>query len=167
MAANNGGNAVEVKKAESSLPTLADFFEWEPYDFMKFRPSLRSFFDWPTFFKTAASPAASAFSFDVDLKQKDGKYVAECSLPGFKKDDIDIQVRGKSVTVSAKTQGETKEERADYVYRERHTGEYHRTISFPVDLDPKKVEASYKDGILEITVPAALQTRPEKIEIKG
>jgi len=167
MAANNGGSAVEVKKASSTLPTIAEFYESNPFDFMTFRPGFRSLFDLPTFFSTAAAPSTSVFSFDVDLKQRNGKYVAECALPGFKKSDIDIQVRGKAVTVSAKTQAETKEERADYVYRERRTGEYHRTISFPIDVDPKKVEASYKDGILEISVPAPTQAKAEKIDIKG
>ena len=166
MTANNGGTVLEVKKAENKVPSFADLFQWDPFEFMKLRPSLRSAFDWPSIFGTAL-PATNGYSFDVDLKQKDGKYVAECSLPGFKKGDIDIQVRGNAVTVSAKSEIESKEERADYIYRERRTGEYYRTISFPADVDPKKVEAAYKDGILEITVPAPSQPKTERVEIKG
>lgn len=166
MAANNGGTAVEIKKFEEKLPAFPDAFQWDPFhELMRLRPSLRSLYDWPSFFAT--TPAVRGYGFDIDLREKDGKYIAECSLPGFKKGEIDIQVRGNNLTITAKSQGETKEQAANYVYRERHRGEYCRTMAFPEPIDPKRVEAFYKDGILEVFVPMTQQPKTEKVEIKG
>ena len=168
MSANNGGTAVEIKKIEERLPAFPDHFQWDPLaELMRYRPSLRSLFEWPTFFGTSLPAAVRGYGFDIDLKERNGKYVAECALPGFKKGEIDIQVRGKNVTITAKSQGETKEQSANYVYRERHHGEFCRTMAFPEPIDPKQVEAVYKDGILEVSVPMTLYTKTEKVEIKG
>jgi HSP20 family protein len=158
---DGGATALRVRKAEEDSPA-----RWDPFDTLLGLRPFRPLFNWPGYFDTMV-PRAAGLSFDVDLKQKDGKYVAECALPGFKKDDIEVEVRGNGVTVTAKTSTEKKEERADFVYRERYRGDYRRTIAFPSDVDPKDVTAVYKDGILEISVPAPTQPQSKKVEVKS
>lgn len=166
MSTNNGGSAIEAKKAEDRLPVFPDLFQWDPFaELVRFRPNLRSLYEWPSTFSMA--PAHSGYGFEIDLKEKDGKYIAECALPGFKKEEIDIQIRGKNLTITAKTHGKIEEKTATYVYRERHHGEFCRTLAFPEPIDPKSVEASYRDGILEVTVPMTGQKAAEKVEIKS
>lgn len=165
MSANNGGSAIDVKKIEEKLPRFPDVFGFDPFaEFVGFRPSMRPFFDW-----AASLPGSGArgSAFDIDLKEKDGKYIAECALPGFKKDEIEIQVRGKNLTISAKTEGKSESKAATYLYRERHQGAFCRTIAFPEAIDPKQVEAIYRDGILEVSVPMTQQKPAQKIDIKS
>lgn len=150
MSSTNGGSGIEIKKADDKLPAFPDLFKWDPFaEFAGFRPSLRG------------------YGFDIDLKEKDGKYIAECALPGFKKDEIEIQVRGKNLTITAKTSGKVDEKSATYVYRERHRGEFCRTLAFPETIDPKLVEAVYRDGILEVSVPMSQLKAAQKIDIKS
>jgi HSP20 family protein len=165
MSANNGGSAIDIKKVDEKLPRFPDMFASDPFfEFMGFRPNFRPFFDWAASFPLSGH---HGFAFDIDLKEKDGKYVAECALPGFKKEEIDIQVRGKNLTITAKTQGKTESKAAAYLYRERHQGEYCRTLAFPEAIDPKQVEAFYRDGILEVSIPMTQQKPAQKIDIKS
>jgi len=166
MSTNNGGSAIDIKKVEEDRPASSDPFRWDPFsDLMRFRPSLRSLYEWPVSFPVV--PAIRGYGFDLDLKEKDGKYIAECALPGFKKEDIDVQIRGKNLTITAKTHAKTIEGNATYVYRERHHGEFCRTLTFPEPVDARAVEATYRDGILEVVIPMARPTSPEKITIKS
>lgn len=166
MSTNNGGTAIDVKNREEARAAFPDRFQWDPFaEFMSFRPNLRSLFEWPATFPPAS--AIRGYGFELDLKQKDGKYIAECALPGFKKDDIDVQIRGKNLTITAKAHAKSIEETETYVYRERQRGEFCRTLTFPEPVDAKAVEATYRDGILEVKIPMKQPTTPEKVAIRS
>ena len=103
----------------------------------------------------------------LDLYEKDGKYVVDVSVPGLRKEDIDIEIADNRLTISATRQEEKQEDKTRYHYREVRRGGFSRTVSFPQDIEADKVTANYKDGILQVTVPLSKQLAAKKVAIQG
>ena len=110
-------------------------------------------------------------NFDVmkcDVYEKDGAYHIEADIPGFKKDEISVDCEDGYVTISAEknTENEEKDENKKYIKRERFYGKTVR-IFYVGDVDSDKIQAEYKDGMLELVVPKEEKLPNKKsIEIK-
>jgi HSP20 family protein len=106
------------------------------------------------------------FSPAIDLYETENEYVVEAELPGLKQEEINVHVEDDVLTIS----GERKRERQirkENLYRaERFYGKFERSISLPKDADKENIKASYKDGVLKITIPKKEETKPKKIDIK-
>ncbi|MEP0846789.1 MAG: Hsp20/alpha crystallin family protein [Phycisphaerae bacterium] len=91
--------------------------------------------------------------------------MAEAEVPGLTMDDIEVFVVGNELTIKGNRRppAETK---ATYHRQERGTGEFTRVVTLPVDVDPDKVEATLKNGVLLITMPKAEQARARKIAVR-
>ena len=115
------------------------------------------------FFNTV--PTVSAFRTDV-IDTGDA-FKLEAELPGFKKEDIKIDIENDCLTISAERKSETKDEKDNYVKRERVYGSFSR--SFDVSgINVDGIEAAYTDGILTVTLPkkAAEVPASRRLEIK-
>ncbi len=110
-------------------------------------------------------------NFDVmkcDVYEKDGAYHIEADIPGFKKDEISVDCEDGYVTISAEknTENEEKDENKRYIKRERFYGKTVRKF-YVGDVDSDKIQAEYKDGMLELVVPKEEKLPNKKsIEIK-
>ncbi len=104
---------------------------------------------------------------NIEVYDKGDKLVVRAEVPGIKKDDLDISVSGDMLMVSGerKTQSEVKEE--DYFRSELSYGKFARSIELPATVDPDRIEATYDNGILEITMNKTEEAKPRKIEIKA
>lgn len=113
-----------------------------------FSPFLKNFFN-DDFFSTFNGLQGS---FKVDLKETDENYLVEADLPGIEKDAIDIEFNNNYLVISAKRNETIEDKKENYVRRERHYGEFKR--SFYIDnVDESKIDASFSDGVLKITLP--------------
>jgi len=101
----------------------------------------------------------------VEVYEKGDNFVVRAELPGMKKEELDISVLGDTLTIKGerKTESEVKEE--DYYRCELCYGKFSRSIALPTAVEAGKVEASYENGILEITLPKAKEAKPKKIEV--
>lgn len=101
----------------------------------------------------------------ADIFAEGDKLVIEAELPGFDKDEIKIKVNDKQLTISAQRK-ETNEERAEnYIRRERSLSQVCRT--FMVDnLDADKIQATFENGLLRLTVPTPQELQPKVKEIR-
>lgn len=110
-------------------------------------------------------------NFDVmkcDVYEKDGTYHIEADIPGFKKDEISVDCEDGYVTITAEknTENEEKDENKRYIKRERFYGKTVRKF-YVGDVDSDKIQAEYKDGMLELVVPKEEKLPNKKsIEIK-
>lgn len=110
-------------------------------------------------------------NFDVmkcDVYEKDGAYHIEADIPGFKKDEISVDCEDGYVTITAEknTENEEKDENKRYIKRERFYGKTVRKF-YVGDVDSDKIQAEYKDGMLELVVPKEEKLPNKKsIEIK-
>lgn len=104
----------------------------------------------------------------IDLTEQSGSYAVKAEIPGVKKDDIDVRVDGNTVTISAEVKSE-KEEKGKggrVLRRERQEGYASRSFTLACPVDEGKVEASYKDGILALTLPKMADTTSKRIAIQ-
>ena len=107
-------------------------------------------------------------AFRTDITEKDGKYVLEADLPGFKKEDISVDIDKDCLTITAEHKREDKEENADsYIRRERFYGSYTRSFNVK-GIDTEAITAAYNDGVLTLTMPKKEPEVPaaRRLEIK-
>lgn len=104
----------------------------------------------------------------IDLSEQDGSYALKAEIPGVKKDDIDIRVDGNTVTISAEVKSE-KEEKGNggrMLRQERQEGYTSRSFTLACPVDEDKVQATYKDGILALTLPKKADTSTRRIAVQ-
>lgn len=130
----------------------------------------RGFDMWP-FSRRESGPfewRTGAFSPSVDVRDEDNRVTIEAELPGMTEKDVEVSLSADSITIRGEKKKETEEEEKNYYRVERSYGSFERTVPLPVDIEPDKVEAKFKNGVLSITLPktkeALAQTR--KIPIK-
>jgi len=102
----------------------------------------------------------------VDVIDRDDEVVVKAELPGVEKKDLDVSVTETSVTIKGTTSHEEKEEKGDYYRCEISRGAYARTVALPSYVDADKAKASFKDGVLELTLPKVEKSKRRSIEIK-
>ena len=93
-------------------------------------------------------------AFRTDIKKQDGNYILEAELPGFKKEDISIDIDKDCLTISAVHKSEENEDDKDkgFIRRERYYGSYSRSFNIK-GIDADAISASYNDGVLTLTMP--------------
>ena len=88
-------------------------------------------------------------------------------LPGIEAKDVSISVLGNQLTIEGERKQEEKKEEKDYFYRELSYGKFSRTMTLPEGVDANAVKASYKNGVLEVTVPTPKQLESKKIQVEA
>jgi len=103
----------------------------------------------------------------IDVTEKDDHFLVHAEVPGCKPDDIDISVSGNILSISGEKKQQEEVKEKGYYHAERVFGSFRRDLTLSGDLDPNKIEATYKDGILNIKVPKSEKAKPVKIKVKG
>ncbi|SEM25302.1 HSP20 family protein [Roseovarius azorensis] len=103
----------------------------------------------------------------VNMWLGDDSVVVTAEMPGVGKDDIDLTVRENTLIISGKRNPSTDDDDAAWHRRERPSGEFSRSIRLPLRVDPDKVEARAKNGVLEIEMGRPDAERPRKIKVKA
>jgi len=139
---------------------------WRSLDrFANLRDEINTFFEGPSW--PAATRQAQLFNGwtpALDLYQTTDDVVALVELPGMRKEDIEISLHDGTLTISGERNSETAE--GDKTVRtERFVGKFRRSVSLPTRVDANKVNATYKDGILTITLPKAEEVKPKQIQV--
>jgi HSP20 family protein len=107
------------------------------------------------------------FSPALDVKETKDAYIVQADLPGVDKQDIKVSVEEGVLTLSGSRKAEHQEENADKTWRrvERRWGAFERSLRLGRGVDPSKVAAEYKDGVLSITVPKSESALPRVVEV--
>lgn len=108
-----------------------------------------------------------AFAPALDVTENDNEYRVRADLPGVKKEDLDISIQDGVLTINAETKYEDKEKKEGRVIRqERRFGKFVRSMRLGDSIDVDKVEAEYRDGVLNLVLPKAEEVRPKRIDVK-
>lgn len=102
----------------------------------------------------------------VDIIDRDNEVVVKVELPGVDKDNVEVSISDNMLSLRATTHHEKKEEKGHYFRRELSRGECQRTVRLPGQVDGDKAKASFKDGILEVTVPKAAGSKRQSIKVE-
>jgi HSP20 family protein len=103
------------------------------------------------------------FSPTVDIEEKENAYLVTADIPGMKKEDIKVDLSNNVLTISGER---TFESKGDRKYVERSYGKFQRSFSLPMQVMADKIEASYHDGVLHMTLPKAEGSRSRAIKIQ-
>jgi len=139
---------------------------WPSFDrWASLRDEMNSLFELPSMGDLARQTQLfGGWSPALDLYQNNDNVVAVLELPGMRKEDIDISLHDGMLTIAGERQISSGEgENAERT--ERFSGKFRRSISLPTRVDAGKVNATYKDGILTVTLPKAEEAKPKKVEV--
>jgi HSP20 family protein len=103
----------------------------------------------------------------VDVTENENDIVVKAEVPGCKADDIDISVHGNTLTISGEKKAEQEKKEKGFYHLERSYGSFRRDLTLPTDVDPTKVDAACKEGVLTITLPKAERAKAVKVKVKG
>lgn len=119
---------------------------------------LRSLLD--DFFSDSLFPSVfnSAHPIKADVRETDKEYIIDAEIPGAKKEDIKLDLRDDTLTIMVQQNAETKEEKENYIRRERRYGSYSRSF-YVENVKQENVTAKYNDGILSVVLPKAEPTK--------
>jgi HSP20 family protein len=102
----------------------------------------------------------------VDVMQTPDKIVVKADLPGVSKDDLKISIEDSHLTIKGERKKEEEVKEGEYHRVERVYGSFERTFELPATVEADKVEAAYKDGVLEVTLPKKPEAQPKQIAVK-
>lgn len=102
---------------------------------------------------------------DMDVYEKDGKIVMQVDLPGMKREDIDVSVEGDMLVVRGHREEEKETKEEDYHRSERATGTFMRSIRLPEGTNSDAIQATYKEGVLEVSVPQPATPEPKELKV--
>jgi HSP20 family protein len=103
----------------------------------------------------------------IEVFEKEDKFVVKAELPGMKEEDIDVSVIGDTLTIKGERKAESEVKEEDYYCCERSYGSFSRSIAVPLNVDTKKIDASFEDGVLEVSLPKAPEVKPKKIAVSA
>ncbi len=103
----------------------------------------------------------------IDIREREHDYLVSADMPGVKKDNIDVQIENGVLTVTGEVERNSEEKEGERLLRqERYYGKYVRSLRLGKQINSDKIEASLKDGVLELTLPKAEEVKPKKVAIK-
>jgi len=105
--------------------------------------------------------------YGVDVREDGDHIFVEAELPGFKKDEVDINIENQTLTISAehKEHTESKGDKSQWLLRERRYSRFHRSFSLPSTVDPQSVQAKLNEGVLTVTLSKREESKPRRINV--
>ena len=111
-------------------------------------------------------PGTRTWSPAIDVVETADAIVLKAELPGLTKDDVDVEVDDSVLTISGERQFKETVEEGRFSRIERPYGTFSRSITLPQGVKSDRIAASFRDGVLEVTVPKAEEVRPRKVSIE-
>jgi HSP20 family protein len=163
--------AAEVKKGAELAPysvqrdfdKMIERFEREFEDFWQGPPRMRHWMQWRHEFPIM--PFGETMLPSVDLEDRGKDYSLTVDLPGFNKENIEIEVANDSVIIHAKKTAAEEEKKRNYVRRERATQTYYRRIQLPEKVRSEDAKASLNNGILEVVLSKKEPKETKKLTV--
>ena len=110
-----------------------------------------------------SSASLSRWNPAVNVYQDKDQFIVVAELPGLKKEEIEISLHDDTLTISGERKREGSSEQG--LLTERFYGKYQRSLTLPTAIDPDKVKASYRDGLLQVVLPKAEEAKSKQIEV--
>ncbi len=142
-----------------------ELVRWEPVtEFGNIRSVFNDLFE-DNMGRAAAQASVSQGYPAVDVLESKDSYLIRAELPGMKREDIKVEVKDGTLVLSGERKSEKPAEGVEYRHIERVAAKFWRSFSLPETVKQDGIEATYKEGLLEIRVPKAEEAKPRQIEI--
>jgi HSP20 family protein len=153
----------------ANLAARDPFFQ-ELFDFRRdFDRVFNRFLSWPSGRHEDRSSLMSNLEPAVEayLDRNKQQFLVNVSLAGIDPKDVNIQVHGKTLLISGERREQRESKESDYTMREIVYGSFERTLPLPEGVDPDKITAENRNGLLQITAPVSAAALPRRIEVKS
>ncbi len=146
--------------------TLVRFNNRNRGDLARLHGDMDNLFD--SFFRGLDRPFSGYKAWPaIDVAEEEDAILVRAEVPGCKADDIDISVHGNVLTISGQKKLSEEKKEKGYYHMESSYGSFRREINLPTDVNQSKVDATYENGVLSITLPKAEKAKAIKVKIKG
>ena len=120
---------------------------------------LEGFFDF--------SPAANCdWCPAADVREEQDRYIVTVDLPGLSREDVEVTFENDVLTITGERKSEFEEKDSKHHRQERYFGKFTRSLRFPTNANREKIAASFKNGVLEISLPKAEEAKVRKIDVQ-
>ena len=109
--------------------------------------------------------SVQAWAPALDVHEDKDKFTVNLELPGLKREDINVHLEDGTLIISGERKSETVGEDTEIHRQERYYGKFSRALTLPVTVSIDQVKASFKDGILTVTLPKAEEAKPKQIDV--
>jgi HSP20 family protein len=176
MQRRGSGEQMGMAQRGSGMPSL---FHMDPFDMFRMSPFalMRRFMEdleqggQPGMSRSGQDMTTAGGAFfapPIEVLERDGHLVVRAELPGLTKDDVHVEVTEETLTIEGERRAEHEERQGGFFRSERRYGTFRRHIPLPEGVNAEQVTATFKDGILEIAMPAPQQqARGRRIEIQS
>jgi HSP20 family protein len=149
---------------------MTNLVRWEPFnEIVSLREAMDKLFEDSFIHSRWLTPMRENVfgQMALDIIENDNELVVKATVPGFKPEDIEINVVDDTLSIKAETQAEKKEEKETYLLRERRYNALHRSVHLPVTVEADKATAEFEHGVLTLTLPKAEAVKPKQIKINA
>ena len=143
--------------------------DWDPFqEMVSMRDRIDQVFDgyFGRFSGISDEALERTWAPPVDIYENKDHIIVKAELPGMKKDDISIEVKGNVLTLTGERKHEKETKKENYYRIERSYGKFSRSFTLPDSVKVDKVKANYKDGVIEISLPKTEKSKAKAIPIK-
>jgi HSP20 family protein len=103
----------------------------------------------------------------IDITENENSITVRAEVPGCKPEDINISVQGNMLTISGEKKHEEEKKEKGYCYAESSYGSFRRDLTLPSDVDPSKIDAACKNGVLTVNLSKSEKAKAFKVKVKG
>ena len=138
---------------------------WRPFELLdELQEEMARFWDepWPVAFRPfrALWMRPTTWMPRTDVFEKNGNIVIKTELPGIKPEDVEVTLEEGDLVIRGERKGEEEVTEENYYRMERTRGSFYRCIPLPEGVKPEQIQATFSNGVLEITVPRARTEKP-------
>jgi HSP20 family protein len=138
---------------------------WKPFrELVSMRDDVDRLFD--TFFGSNQGDLENYWKPAIDIEESNGNLLVRAEIPGMSKEDIKVSVQDDMLTISGERNRENEKKDKTFHRIERCYGQFRRMIRLPAAVDADKVKATYKDGVLHVTLPKPESLKPKQIDVE-
>ena len=115
----------------------------------------------------ARGAGAGIWAPEIEMFEQDGELIVRADLPGLTKDDVNVEIDNDAITIEGERRSEQNENREGFYRTERSYGRFYRRLPLPDGVEAENADATFRDGVLEITMeaPKRTESKPRKVNI--
>lgn len=115
---------------------------------------------------TNAGREFGLFSPDIDVRVEDNEVIVHADLPGINKENLNVSITDNILSIRGERKEEKEKKNKNFYQSERWYGSFERMVELPVEVDASKTKASFKDGVLELSIARNENAKPRQIQIE-
>jgi HSP20 family protein len=129
------------------------------------RDEIDRLFESPLTELARTSQLLSGWTPALDVYEEKDHFIVKVELPGMKKEEIELTFHDGSLSLAGERKSESKHDDAEVYRAERFFGRFQRTVTLPTPVAADKITATYKDGVLTVTLPKTEEAKPKQIDV--